>query len=153
MAVKLTQTERRVVEQYSKGLRPREIAEQLGISINTVYKALSKARKSKVLSEMPDLQYYVFTSQVYMYNTAPAAVYPRVVASAVLPVEEAYSAVVKKLDEIISLLKNERPAIKGVVEKRREEAFRAEENGNGHVPDALRKNVWISLLRSKALPG
>jgi len=44
--VKLTQTEQRVVELYRRGVRPREIAEVLGISINTVYKALSKARKA-----------------------------------------------------------------------------------------------------------
>jgi len=43
--VKLTATEQRVVELYNNGLRPRDIANRLGISINTVYKALSKYRR------------------------------------------------------------------------------------------------------------
>ncbi|KUO84783.1 MAG: helix-turn-helix domain-containing protein [Caldivirga sp.] len=43
--VKLTKTELAVGDlYYRQGLRPREIAQRLGISINTVYKALSKYR-------------------------------------------------------------------------------------------------------------
>lgn len=42
---RLTKTELAVGElYYRQGLRPREIAQRLGISINTVYKALSKYR-------------------------------------------------------------------------------------------------------------
>ncbi len=42
----LTLTERKVIEEFSKGLRPKEIAQNLGISIRTVYKALYKYRRN-----------------------------------------------------------------------------------------------------------
>ena len=48
--MKLTQTEQRIVELYRRGMKPREIAESLGVSVNTVYKALSKARR--ILGEL-----------------------------------------------------------------------------------------------------
>jgi transposase len=54
MSMRLTETERRVAEMYARGLRPREIAEKLGISINTVYKALSKARKLAAIADKPE---------------------------------------------------------------------------------------------------
>lgn len=157
MPVRLTETERRVAEMYSRGLRPREIAEKLGISINTVYKALSKARRYMEVVEAPSAgtsHYYAFNASVYTYPTGPVASPVSVVVDKAVVVQDLYGAVLRKLDEILSLLKEEK--------RNRDAKERApgaaqqidagappKEDHDGHMPEALKKNVWISLLRSK----
>jgi len=159
MSVRLTETERRVAEMYSRGLKPREIAERLGISINTVYKALSKARRSMETVDMPSAEtsYYAFNTSVYTYPTGPVVLPVSVVADKAVVVQDLYSVVLRKLDEILSLLKEVRR--NGDVRERAPKAAQQsgvdslpEEDHDGHMPEALRKNVWISLLRSKATP-
>jgi Bacterial regulatory proteins, luxR family. len=163
MSMRLTETERRVAEMYARGLRPREIAERLGISINTVYKALSKARKAAEIVGTPSLEtphHYVFVTSVYTYSTSPVSSSVSIVAdSAAVVVQDLYGVVLRKLDEVLSLLKEKRQN-KGSLDvapgtARRDDTNShgglplVEEGHNGHMPEALRKNVWISLLRSK----
>ncbi|MCD6369656.1 MAG: sigma-70 region 4 domain-containing protein [Thermoproteales archaeon] len=45
LLARLTETERKAVKEYLNGLKPKEIASKLGISVRTVYKALWKYRK------------------------------------------------------------------------------------------------------------
>lgn len=48
MSSKLTKTEELAAKLYfNEGLKPKEIAQKLGISVNTVYKAISKYRLSR----------------------------------------------------------------------------------------------------------
>ncbi|MGC9050401.1 sigma factor-like helix-turn-helix DNA-binding protein [Pyrobaculum sp.] len=159
MSVRLTETERRVAELYSRGMRPREIAESLGISINTVYKALSKARRAMELAEVrveaaPRYapQYYTFNTLVYVYPSAQLQLQISLSASRAVLVHDSYDAVLRKLDEIISLLKGVRVERRAVAEPAPPGSGRSEADGhggNGHLPDALKRNVWISLLRNK----
>ncbi len=157
MSVRLTDTERRVAEMYSRGLKPREIAERLGISINTVYKALSKARRYMQIVDAPSAgssHYYAFNASVYTYPTGPVASPVFVVADKAVAVQDLYGVILRKLDEILSLLKEERrngDAGEGVPKAARQNGAGSlpEEDHDGHMPEMLRKNVWISLLRSK----
>jgi hypothetical protein len=157
MPVRLTETERRVAEMYSRGLRPREIAEKLGISINTVYKALSKARRYMEVVEAPSAgtsHYYAFNASVYTYPTGPVASPMSVVVDKAVVVQDLYGAVLRKLDEILSLLKEERrngDAKEGApgAAQQIDAGAPPKEDHDGHMPEALKKNVWISLLRSK----
>lgn len=159
MSVRLTETERRVAELYTRGMRPREIAERLGISINTVYKALSKARRATELDGQPVApapSYFSYTAVVYVYPNAQQMGKATLVTASAVVIRDMYDVVLKKLDEIISLLKNtgmaERPGgPKAEVVGHREGGHVG--NGHkdgGHLPEALRRNVWISLLRNKA---
>ena len=45
--LRLTSTEEKVIREYELGLKPKEIAAKLNISVKTVYKALWKYRKIK----------------------------------------------------------------------------------------------------------
>ncbi|MCU7787264.1 helix-turn-helix domain-containing protein [Pyrobaculum sp. 3827-6] len=158
MSVRLTETERRVAELYSRGMRPREIAESLGISINTVYKALSRARKAMELTEAQveaepryAPQYYTFNTLVYVYPSAQPQLQISLSASRAVVVHDSYDAVLRKLDEIISLLKGARVERRAAAEPAPPNRSEADgHGGNGHLPDALKRNVWISLLRSRA---
>ncbi|MFN7106018.1 MAG: helix-turn-helix transcriptional regulator, partial [Pyrobaculum sp.] len=68
MSVRLTKTEKKIAELYATGMRPREIAEHLGLSINTVYKALSKARRAAEAStEAPVPTNTPHTTYIYTY--------------------------------------------------------------------------------------
>jgi hypothetical protein len=119
MSMRLTETERRVAEMYARGLRPREIAERLGISINTVYKALSKARKLAAIADKPSLEtphHYVFVTSVYTYSTSPVSSSVSIVADrAAVVVQDLYGVVLRKLDEVLSLLKRQNKGSPDVV--------------------------------------
>ncbi len=164
--MKLTETERKVAEMYASGLKPREIAERLGISINTVYKALSKARKVMAMTNAQDLETphrYVFVTSVYTYSTSPVSSSVSIVADrAAVVVQDLYGVVLRKLDEVLSLLKrqNKGPPDVAPATARRDVTHShgghngnytplVEEGRNDHMPEALRKNIWVSLLRSK----
>jgi transcriptional regulator with XRE-family HTH domain len=166
MSMRLTETERKVAELYARGLRPREIAERLGISINTVYKALSKARKLAAIADKPSLEtphHYVFVTSVYMYSTSSVFSSVSIVADrAAVVVQDLYGVVLRKLDEVLSLLKRQNKGSPDVAPAtaRRDDAHShsghnvsytplVEEGRNGHMPEALKRNIWISLLRSK----
>jgi hypothetical protein len=111
MSMRLTETERKVAELYARGLRPREIAERLGISINTVYKALSKARKLAAIADKPSPEtphHYVFVTSVYTYSTSSVSSSVSIVADgAAVVVQDLYGVVLRKLDEVLSLLKRQ----------------------------------------------
>jgi orotate phosphoribosyltransferase-like protein len=154
MSMRLTETERRVAEMYARGLRPREIAERLGISINTVYKALSKARKAAEIVDTPSLEtphHYVFVTSVYTYSTSPVSSSVSIVADrAAVVVQDLYGVVLSKLDEVLSLLKRQNKGSPDAVPATaRQDGTHVEEDRNGHMPEALRRNIWISLLRNK----
>jgi hypothetical protein len=165
MSMRLTETERKVAELYARGLRPREIAERLGISINTVYKALSKARKLAAVADKPSPEtphHYVFVTSVYTYPTSSVSSSVSIVANGAVVVQDLYGVVLRKLDEVLSLLKRQNKGSLDVAPAtaRRDDTHShsghnvsytplAEEGRNGHMPEALKRNIWISLLRSK----
>jgi DNA-binding CsgD family transcriptional regulator len=162
VTVRLSATERKVAELYSAGLRPREIANALGISINTVYKALSKARRALGALERPSLQLArSYTISVpappskftplrlalsLYYNGAPALGGQPAAGAAALP--EELNRVLERLERVIlQLCQAQRRA--GEAPPRRE-APSGGDDGDGRLPPLLRKNVWVALLRSKA---
>ncbi|ABL87710.1 Bacterio-opsin activator, HTH domain protein [Pyrobaculum islandicum DSM 4184] len=153
--MKLTATEKKVAELYSRGLRPREIAETLGISINTVYKALSKARKTLEVVE-PPANHYIFSFPIYTYSINISATPVSISSSGAFLVQNLHDMILKKLDEILALLSSERreprTAQNNTTSNQTYVRLEGEgRNGNGHMPELLKKNIWISLLRNKAV--
>jgi len=158
MYVKLTDTEKKVVELYSKGLRPREIAQALGISINTVYKALSKARRAySVTEEARALAFPLsvsFSVNVYLYP--PTSFQPVAASSSsAVAIYNAYDAIMtimKKLEKILSYLEQWQETSRKwpVRDESRPQREEVRLGGDGHMPELLRRNVWISIIRNKA---
>jgi hypothetical protein len=98
--------------------------------------------------------YYAFNVSVYTYPTGPVASPMSVVVDKAVVVQDLYGAVLRKLDEILSLLKEERrngDAKEGApgAAQQIDAGAPPKEDHDGHMPEALKKNVWISLLRSK----
>ncbi|MEM4964119.1 MAG: sigma factor-like helix-turn-helix DNA-binding protein [Pyrobaculum sp.] len=155
--MRLTETERKVAELYAMGVRPRDIASRLGISINTVYKALSKARR--VMPTIDDREterpagetwntyapIYTFNISVSLYTQSSWQI---VTTPQVKNLD--FDALIKKLDEILDLLKKEQKINKPIREQSDEVKNDGAKN-NGYMPESLRRNVWISLLRSKSI--
>ncbi|MEL9990966.1 MAG: sigma factor-like helix-turn-helix DNA-binding protein [Thermoproteus sp.] len=143
--MKLTATEQRVVELYNNGLKPREIANKLGISINTVYKALSKHRRIAELSEEiregpphQDSSYYAVvlpiwnTPVVYNFAIPNAAQF------------EELSRLVKRLEDILERLE------KLADGRQAEHKVAIEEPRTAPPPDFIKQNAWVRLLRGKS---
>lgn len=145
MPVRLTETERRVAELYGRGMRPREIAEALGISINTVYKALSKARRAAEEEAAPPARPEQGTS-TYSY-TLSVMVVPAALGQP--PAHVGLEEQLRRLEELLarleSLLRHAQ-----VPQAPTPPPAEARPPGNGHMPEHLRKNVWVSLIRSRA---
>lgn len=144
--MKLTATEQRVVELYASGLRPREIANKLGISVNTVYKALSKHRKltepsAPVEDQTPQQihNYYAVVlptpSMSVLYSFAP----PQIPQADLLPL-------LKRLEDALSKLER---LLEGKQVVERPTAV-AETVPSGEVPEFLKRNAWVKLLRGRS---
>lgn len=149
MAVKLTATEQRVVELYASGLRPREIANKLGISVNTVYKALSKHRRLAEAEPQAEssandqtirqVHYYAvvlpISSTPVLYNFAA----PQAPQVDLLPLIKRLEDALSRLEKLLEgKLVVERPAVV------------AEGAPGGELPDFLKKNAWVKLLRGRS---
>jgi len=68
-APRLTETEKAIVRLHQQGLKPKEIAEKLGCSVKTVYKALSKYRKLVSMGISIDLGTQQVVSQQQQIQT------------------------------------------------------------------------------------
>lgn len=152
MSVRLTKTEKKIAELYATGMRPREIAEHLGLSINTVYKALSKARRAAEAStEAPVPTNTPHTTYIYTYLVSYSSSGSDVNTTS----QDIYKTVLQRLDEILAMLKSLKSGVEVVrhVENNGRppaEAVAEHKNGDGHLSEFLKKNTWISILRSKA---
>jgi len=147
--VKLTATEQRVVELYNNGLRPRDIANRLGISINTVYKALSKYRRFSESQDGDDeggipqqsYSYYAVvmpmpsSSLVYSFAASPPT--PRI--DGLEPLVKRLEYVLERLEKLL----DGRQTAEG-------KAVEAPGPAEG-APDFIRRNAWVKLLRGRSL--
>lgn len=155
-AVKLTQTEQRVVELYSAGLKPREIANRLGISVNTVYKALSKHRRiSEASAEAPQSRpsagYYAVVTPLYSSSVVYTAVYAPQPSAAEY---DELKALVKRLGDLLDKLEKLVGGGSSLGAPRRTpvsvgaSASAGPEDGDGSgLPDFIRRNIWVKVLR------
>ena len=148
--VKLTATEQRVVELYNNGLRPRDIANRLGISINTVYKALSKYRRFSEPQDggddeggIPQQSYSYYA--VVMPMPSSSLVYS-FAASPPTPRTDGLEPLVKRLEYVLERLEkllDGRQTAEG-------KAVEAPGPAEG-APDFIRRNAWVKLLRGRSL--
>ena len=147
--MKLTATEQRVVELYNNGLRPRDIANRLGISINTVYKALSKYRRFSESQDGGDDE-GGFPQQSYSYYAvvmpmpSSSLVYS-FAASPPTPRTDGLEPLVKRLEYVLERLEkllDGRQIAEG-------KAVEAPVPAEG-APDFIRRNAWVKLLRGRS---
>jgi len=138
---KLTRTEEMAAELYfEQGLKPKEIASKLGISVNTVYKAISKYRnhrRNNVDHEdnsTNDQQTYVvkltFTVGGVNYSS-PINDYREFM--------EEVKALKEMLVELTNELRRSRIQCMSSDAAQRDEA----------APDFIRENVWVDVIRSR----
>ncbi len=166
--MKLTKTEREVAQLYQGGMKPREIAQKLGISINTVYKALSKARRAMEETQSTTGNFLQTNNgglfNFHTFNTTVQSAY--VVNFQNAPgVGGDCRAILQKLEETLSYLKTLDARLKTLESREVRQPLRHSEtdgsNGSWRhrldevegSPDLLKKNVWISILRNKTLPS
>lgn len=138
--MRLTETEKKVAELHGRGLRPREIAETLGISINTVYKALSKARRAMGEDAGGRLE---VASGAYSY-TLSVTVIP---AAQGQPAASSLEGQLRRLEELMARLE---ALLTRLPPSYAPSAGEAGPRDNGHMPEHLKKNIWVSLIRNKA---
>jgi len=144
MGNKLSSTEVKVYELYKSGLRPRDISQRMGISINTVYKAISKARK--LLGDSEKREGFnggsvgfdiVLTISIPPNGPTPS---PGVdLVHLIQRLEGAYLELLREVREVKKLMAarvvRESPKlVEEVVEE---------------VPSFIRDNLWVDVIRSR----
>ena len=154
--MKLTQTEVRIVEMYRRGARPREIAEALGVSINTVYKALSKARRG--LGDVEPREDGATTEAKPTLTSAQMGVAQVVLAVnaeiSVASARQSADPCQQTLAELLSAmrrLEGELAELRRLVLSLAKPAqLPAQERPQlGRVPEFLMSNLWVDVLRSR----
>jgi len=176
MSSKLTKTEELAAKLYfNDGLKPKEIAQKLGISVNTVYKAISKYRAftmkngEQTVSQMyndygttnpkaednsyssnSDYGNYIFNVKLSIItNYAPDSSlnnYSDLIYQGELMKE------LKALKELISKLidKVEELERRSNINCQNNIQTRDEQSDNEYlVPDFIRDNPWVDVLRLK----
>ncbi len=124
---RLTRTELAVGELYMRGMKPREIAQRLGISINTVYKAISKYRKYvDGASGGEDTRLVTYTFEFSFSFPLQAGVGA---------LEERVRRLEERVRELEAALRSSPPA--------------AREPDEVELPRYVRENVWLNILRSR----
>lgn len=160
--MRLTATEQKVVDLYNSGLRPREIANRLGISINTVYKALSKYRRISEAEAPPPIAAPTDgggqgqDSNGPSYYAATVALYSSSVLYAHVPQPpidyQELSALVKRLEDLLERLER---LIEGKpsVEATKRDVVVAEApsiaDAGSDLPEFIRRNAWVKVLRGR----
>ena len=179
MSSKLTKTEELAAKLYfNEGLKPKEIAQKLGISVNTVYKAISKYRSftknmDQAQSQLnDDKQQNKVDTQVnnsYLLNGYGGVF--NVSLSIITGIPEPqprndYSYESAYQGELIKELKSLKELIGKLIEKVEELEKRSRDNcipstvreqnnivindklNNDSLPDFIRDNPWIDVIKS-----
>ncbi|MFP3238372.1 MAG: helix-turn-helix domain-containing protein [Caldivirga sp.] len=174
--VKLTKTELAVGDlYYRQGLRPREIAQRLGISINTVYKALSKYRSQlrdnlningQAESPLGGKEDYVQPqggqASITLVNLSFTVNTTQPIQPSVVNLSEV-NELLGSLSRDIKLLKDDYSRIiDALMELKKLVSSMAVVNCGGYVdsrvsgdgrdlnlPSFVRDNVWVDIIRSK----
>ena len=162
--VKLSRTEVTVGELYFKqGLKPREIAQRLGISINTVYKAISKYKSAMANNggEAEDLRQGNTHIQQWPTQTAPM-VNVVFTFSVAIPQSQHVDYMPQYLNKIEPMLKeliDEVRLIKSELREVKELMSKAPLNAGKNMievleqppglPSFVRDNIWVDIIRSR----
>lgn len=171
-SIKFSNTERQIIEYYLKGLRPREIAERLGCSIRTVYKATYKYRRwlrEKGELEKPHtIPLYRHSALLKEQNGGVNLVLPHFVA---IPSAEIYEFinyikelvnVIKELNYVLSTLKNSIERLQASLDKMeyRPSSYTKVMNADDlrpsigknlpPLPSYLKDNPWVEILSRRS---
>ncbi|WP_291999386.1 helix-turn-helix domain-containing protein [Caldivirga sp.] len=170
---KLTKTELAVGDlYYRQGLKPREIAQRLGISINTVYKALSKYRAysrdnigdgekpqesmvktSEANTQQPLGAATINLSFTVSINQAPSAGYLELSS-----VNETLNSLMREIKlikddyaQLINAIMDLKKLISSVNTSNCSNAYDGEFNNQRdlNLPSFVKDNVWVDIIRSK----
>lgn len=155
----LTFTERKIMEEYLRGLKPKEIATRLKVSIKTVYKAVWKYRKNfRALHRERDLD----RGRYPVNNIAATAIAMEMVAHGLRKVLE-YSNM-DKFDEVIILLRRIDDKLAKISDNLSQllstisggtpitvkpTESPTTDNIESKLPDFLRDNPWLEVLRTR----
>ncbi len=150
---------------FEHGLKPRQIAEKLKISINTVYKALSKYRNLYLKSienreevkrdeKISPTNNITFTFNVVNYSRSAENLNSKVDSAllydietlrrALIRIEDTLNEVKKLLLEVMNKLTNMN------INTYTSSHVDYSESSELDVPEFLRNNIWIDVIRSKA---
>lgn len=169
---KLTKTELAVGElYYRQGLRPREIAQRLGISINTVYKALSKYRSymrdnisgegagfseqaSTVTEVQGNMQGTGLLSLSFTINIAQPTPIGNDGLTGISDALNALSREIKLLKDEYSQLMNVLMELKKLITSIKpiecgDSLSEQHIDSNMNLPSFVRDNVWVDIIRSR----
>ncbi|WP_291767207.1 helix-turn-helix domain-containing protein [Caldivirga sp. UBA161] len=169
---KLTKTELAVGDlYYRQGLKPREIAQRLGISINTVYKALSKYRaysrdnvsnvekvqestKSSDANAQPPAAALINLSFTVSINQPPSA--SNLELSSVSEVLNSLMSEIKLIKDnyaqLINAIMDLKKLITSINTYNCSNGYDGESDGGQqglNLPSFVKDNVWVDIIRSK----
>lgn len=163
---KLSKTEIEVGRLYFEhGLKPRQIAEKLKISINTVYKALSKYRNLYLKSvenrekvrrdeKISLTSNITFTFNVVNYSRGAENLNGKIDSALLYDVETLRKALVRiedTLNEVKKLLLEVMDKLTSMnISTYTSSHVDYSESSELYVPEFLRNNIWIDVIRLKA---
>ncbi|ADY00414.1 bacterio-opsin activator, HTH domain protein [Vulcanisaeta moutnovskia 768-28] len=166
MSSKLTKTEEFAAKLYfNEGLKPKEIAQKLGISVNTVYKAISKYRAfaksldqasaqlndDKQINTQVDNNAYALNNYSSVFNVSLSII----TGSPIQPLKNDYSYESAYQGELIKELKSLRELIGKLIEKVEELEKRGVNNcSSNSVRDqgSITNNANNGQLNTDSLP-
>ncbi|GGP20261.1 hypothetical protein GCM10007981_07620 [Thermocladium modestius] len=167
MSYKLSKTELTVGDMYFKqGMKPREIAERLGISVNTVYKAISKYKAVHGEQQAePETQVEQRVPSVNADDVKPA--HYTITFTISTQYQPQLHMIQEKCDdqlqvELLLKLASSLDALSSKVselERKIMDVISQRGTGDGvsqavgidstSAPDFVRDNVWVDVIRSK----
>lgn len=158
--VGLTYTERKIMEEYLKGLKPKEIARRLKVSIKTVYKAVWKYRKNfRALHGIGKK-----SGENSVNNIAATAIAMEMVAQGLRKALE-YSnidrfdealVILKRIEDKLSKINNNLSQLIDIMSNStsvnlrfREKSIRDSPFTREELPEFIRGNPWLEVLRTR----
>ncbi len=173
MSSKLSKTEELAAKLYfNEGLKPKEIAQKLGISVNTVYKAISKYRafaknvdqesngdqaiNNALGKDNMDVLFpenYVFNVKLSIITTQPLSLknneppegmYQGELINEIRALRELVSKLVEKVEE----LERRSICVHGSTDDYDHSNKGNTTQSDHSVPDFLRDNPWVDVIKS-----
>ncbi len=166
MSIRLSKTELEVGRLYfQEGLKPKEISKRLNISVNTVYKAISKYRKylseSSVSTESKistpssqfvsafSIRFQVVSLQENHVSFVQSSTELEAIAREIREIRGVIDRVINMLSELYQIVRIARSCDDGASAERSTDAIKLERSDAINVPEFIRDNLWVDIIRSK----
>jgi transcriptional regulator with XRE-family HTH domain len=137
--------ERKIVELYNSGLKPKEIAERLGVSKSTVYRALAKRRECEGQELAERLEKAVERLEVLVNRLE--ALTDRLEAPPAR--ERRYVEPVRVEPVQPTAQPHTQPPIQPAPQTVAQPPIQATPQPAPGIPDFIRENAWVKVLKGK----